>query len=677
MFSSTSPGLFKTVPCPGGHECKILNCLFLHEPKTNSSPSAQSSAPQSTKPTKATSDDEQSDFKRRKLSDASKAPVSYSHPTTFKPSKPSANATAVSSLETSTAIPSATKNITPPPTAKNSSGQNTGKKKIVLPEQPQPLMPRPIHAGKVQHGTRLGLLKALYSELHRLNKLVADDKDASIAALKMSPNALVKFAVDTEADALAKQSAIYVNVVKNLIIRYKKMTMQQWVELRREEVKNAQSATTVTTGRSKDEGPVKLDTGLSVNEELDLLDRFILRPEQLKQADFIVQPPTEEEVAEARKTTKSLGGYETCDRCASRFQVYTFPKEDGSLASGGHCTYHWARPIRPSKEKGALERPHASYPCCGQATGAPGCTTATHHVFKISAANVGRLGNILQFERTPENPNVQRIAVAFDCEMGYTTCGMELIRLSALKWPTNEPMIDVLVRPHGRIFDLNTKWSGVTMEQWHSALPIEPGTGVPLTEPDTASSDGTKSTPRMKMLASPSAARRLLTSFISPKTVLIGHAIDNDLNVVRLIHPSIVDTSLLYPHSSGLPFRYGLKRLAKDWLNLTIQTQNDAKPAGSTVDKEVVQGHDSMEDSRAAGDLVRFKIMREWQKLKSQGWSVKDGQFYATIGGQPKKATLPPYHEAQGFLKKRKAEDATTTANDQWPAYAVKEAATS
>jgi RNA exonuclease 1 len=55
--------------------------------------------------------------------------------------------------------------------------------------------------------------------------------------------------------------------------------------------------------------------------------------------------------------------------------------------------------------------------------------------------------------------------------------------------------------------------------------------------------------------------RRALDALISADTVLIGHALDNDMRALRMVHKHIVDTIVLFPHNSGAPFRRKLQDL--------------------------------------------------------------------------------------------------------------------
>lgn len=55
--------------------------------------------------------------------------------------------------------------------------------------------------------------------------------------------------------------------------------------------------------------------------------------------------------------------------------------------------------------------------------------------------------------------------------------------------------------------------------------------------------------------------RASLDAFINSDTILIGHALDNDLKTLRMIHTKCVDTAILLPHQAGAPYRRALKDL--------------------------------------------------------------------------------------------------------------------
>lgn len=56
-----------------------------------------------------------------------------------------------------------------------------------------------------------------------------------------------------------------------------------------------------------------------------------------------------------------------------------------------------------------------------------------------------------------------------------------------------------------------------------------------------------------------------------PPLPQVGHSLDNDLRALRMTHPWVIDTSFLFPHPRGAPFRHSLRHLAKAYLNRTIQ----------------------------------------------------------------------------------------------------------
>jgi RNA exonuclease 1 len=81
------------------------------------------------------------------------------------------------------------------------------------------------------------------------------------------------------------------------------------------------------------------------------------------------------------------------------------------------------------------------------------------------------------------------------------------------------------------IRDFNTRFSGITEEEYAKAV-------LPL-----------------------SSIRESLDTLINAETVLIGHGLDNDLNTLRIIHHLNVDTSVMFKHSAGPPYRKALKDL--------------------------------------------------------------------------------------------------------------------
>jgi RNA exonuclease 1 len=474
------------------------------------------------------------------------------------------------------------------------------------------------------HDIRYKLLRALHDQFTRLNTELAKDANDEEEKLVLSDHELIKKALDIEEGATLTP-AIYSNVVKNKILVYKRMSVSQWKEERAKDfvrAKAAEAASLSDTPSSKPTDPPKpIETGLSPEEEVKFLARLYTPITSLSQHGYVSTPPSKKDIDQARRGVEAAKGWEVCDRCKSRFQVFPGRREeDGALTSGGPCTYHFGKPFwseRPALDpQGKREK---KYRCCGQSIGdSPGCTKNDNHVFKIS--EVKRMAAVLNFQETPDNPGkLSAWPVCIDGEMGYTVYGLELIRLTATSWPSGEELFDVLVRPMGQILDLNSRYSGVRPTDMAEALPWDAqfqGESIPK------ELSGMKR--KLRIIESPAAARTLLFSYISPQTPIIGHGLENDLNATRIVHPTIVDTALLFPHKAGLPFRNGLKMLMHTHLNRHIQIVVDGK----------MDGHDSKEDANAAGDLVRYAVGNEWRKLQKDSWVLQDGEFIS-----PSKAT--------------------------------------
>ncbi|XP_036949422.1 RNA exonuclease 5-like [Acanthopagrus latus] len=149
-----------------------------------------------------------------------------------------------------------------------------------------------------------------------------------------------------------------------------------------------------------------------------------------------------------------------------------------------------------------------------------------------------------------------------DCEMCLTEKGNELARVSLVDNDGNCVM-DELVKPPNQIINYLTRFSGIT------AAMLKP---VKTTLRDV----------QVKL-------RDLLPS----DAVLVGHSVNSDLLALKLIHPHVIDTSLLYRREFGQRFK--LKVLAETVLRREIQTEER-------------MGHNPTEDAVAALELAQYFI---------------------------------------------------------------------
>jgi RNA exonuclease 1 len=86
----------------------------------------------------------------------------------------------------------------------------------------------------------------------------------------------------------------------------------------------------------------------------------------------------------------------------------------------------------------------------------------------------------------------------------------------------------------------------------------------------------------------------LLTTLPS-NAILAGHSLEYDLHALKLWHGRVVDTSLLFPSPRGPLCKQSLRQLAATYLSRAIQLVHK-------------QGHNSVEDARAALDLVHVRL---------------------------------------------------------------------
>ena len=368
MFSSI--GCFKHVNCPEHPHCSLFNCIFGHH-------SVSETVPATVSLPKERLDEVNSDQNEPRKKQRLSLPVT------------------------------ASRNISPPPRrSQNKAVENTGASpkepsngpKIETASPPAKtsqvsLNPKMIQNPPAAHGVRIQLITMIHDQLVRLNEEL---QDSSTNALRLSPQELIVQALDEEEKIAKQNSAVYLNVIKLRITKLKKMKSTEWREERLKQISKHAPVELITKTESL---PSTIGTGLSSSQEIAFLSKLLAKQGDLAKHGYVPHAPSDEEIAQARSGVEAAQGWEQCDRCKTRFQVFPGRREeDGALTSGGTCTYHPAKPRRPqAKDKADKGHKEAIYACCNEIIGeSAGCTLAATHVFKISEPK--RLALIMPFK---------------------------------------------------------------------------------------------------------------------------------------------------------------------------------------------------------------------------------------------------------------------------------------
>lgn len=301
------------------------------------------------------------------------------------------------------------------------------------------------------------------------------------------------------------------------------------------------------------------------------LEKFIMTSDKLKTYGFPMEDPDHEGQAILPTDTHVLNNFTSnrrvCFRCKKQFLV----KDSGVPVRKETCLHHWGR-LWTRRSHGSIQK---IYSCCEQeiTSGSPQpCSSAESHVVDGS----GHPDFLKGYVKTTKNKKLVGKCpgiFALDCEMCNTTIGMELTRISVLDSKCNV-VLDELVKPDHPILDYNTQFSGITEKD--------------LENVSTSLKD----------------IQRKLLKLLDEKSILIGHSLDSDFKALKLIHPTVVDTSEVFPHKRGLPFRRALRTIVAEETKQIIQ--NNAA------------GHDSTEDAKSALKVVLIKALHEINKKKSK-----------------------------------------------------------
>lgn len=290
--------------------------------------------------------------------------------------------------------------------------------------------------------------------------------------------------------------------------------------------------------------------------------RHLMTEEDLRNNGFPRPHPEEKGVAVVYSSYKQLVATNNplkriCDRCGKEYAVNTH----GFAVKTEECINHWGRLYNMRINGSWQER----YSCCNEGIGSAGCNHSDCHVSSNFNPNNLR-GFVRTLPKETEAADGDYGVYALDCEMCYTTMGLELTRVTVID-REYKTIYETLVKPKNPVIDYNTRFSGITEEQ--------------LCDVTTSIYD----------------VQSALLSFINSQTILIGHSLDSDFKALKLIHDTVVDTSLVFPHRRGPPYKRALKTLCNEYLSKNIQNNES--------------GHDSAEDAKACMELMLWKIKQE------------------------------------------------------------------
>lgn len=296
------------------------------------------------------------------------------------------------------------------------------------------------------------------------------------------------------------------------------------------------------------------------------IKRFILTDEELVLHGFPREGtlPGQAIIKNQKHVSKGYLGENdrSCCRCLKLYKV----DEQGFAIYEEECLYH---PLKKRTFRG-----ESIYLCC-RSSEDTGCVTAATHVCESIIMNDGEIEGY-QTTMPPDRDDDSRSyeVFALDCEMCYTTKGLELTRVTIVNSEL-KTVYETLVKPLNTIIDYNTRFSGITEEQMNRTA-----------------------TSILQVQAN-------ILHLCNSNTILIGHSLESDMKALKIIHNTIVDTSVLFPHKFGLPHKRALRDLAREYLKKIIQ--ND------------ISGHDSAEDALTCMELVQWKVKEE---LKTRGIKV-------------------------------------------------------
>ncbi|KAI0414657.1 ribonuclease H-like domain-containing protein [Xylaria grammica] len=187
--------------------------------------------------------------------------------------------------------------------------------------------------------------------------------------------------------------------------------------------------------------------------------------------------------------------------------------------------------------------------------------------------------SVSNLPQSPPEPSAGRAwgyaALVLDCEMiALEDQVQDLISLSVVDFLSGAVVLNALVQPTGRVKDWRSRVTGVNPAVLRAA----------------------KEDPRQTVLRGWPEARERIFAVADAHTVFIGHALPNDLAILRIATDRAVDSVVLTAQAAfgraapRFPRKWGLKSACAELLGVEVQKKRAA--------------HDPLEDALATRELV-------------------------------------------------------------------------
>lgn len=175
-----------------------------------------------------------------------------------------------------------------------------------------------------------------------------------------------------------------------------------------------------------------------------------------------------------------------------------------------------------------------------------------------------RYGSYLLTRDIYEEATATSPMFGLDCEMCMTTSGnLELARITIVD-ESMKIIYDSLVKPENAITNYLTRYSGITEEMLNN---------VTITLHDV---------------------QQTLRTLLPADAILVGQSLNSDFRTLKMMHPYIIDTSVIFNLTGDRFRKTKLQILAREFLGESIQDSR--------------AGHCSAEDSKASMKLVQLKL---------------------------------------------------------------------